>query len=304
MLESNKPDQTDIRQISEAKSESLPALQAIAENAVASILHGEHPQSKPGTGEKFWQYREYVMGDRPQDIDWRQSAKTEHVFIRQKEWQTTQTSIFWCSQAPSMHFGSKAKHPDKITAARILTLAIALLMTKAGEQIGAFGARKTGRSENTLQDLGHKITDDIRSVSSLPDPAIYDLPHHAFFIQIGDFLDPLEDINAAFKQFSAQSAGGFVVQVLDPAELELPYNGRVLFRDKTHGDTYKIDNVASIRSAYRKRIENHNEALHHLCKEHHWHHILHRTDQDISSTLAKIWATMSHEHFNIQHEGS
>ncbi len=285
-----------LRQQSEEASESLPALQAIAEKAVASILHGDHSQSKPGMGEKFWQYREYVQGDRPQDIDWRQTAKTEHVFIRQKEWQTTQTSVFWCSQNPSMEFASSKKRPSKITAARVLTLALGIMMTRAGEQIGTFGSRKSGRSQNALQDLGLKITEDIRTRASLPDPKIFDLPRHAFFVQIGDFLDPIEDIESCFKNFSAQSSGGFVIQVLDPAEINLPYDGRVLFEDKSHGLRQQIDNVASVRSAYKAKIAAHIEEVHKLCKEHHWHHVLHTTDTDYRETLSTIWMAMSHEH--------
>lgn len=285
-----------LRQGAEAASESLPALWADAENAVASVLHGDHPQSKPGMGEKFWQYREYAPGDRPQDIDWRQTAKTEHVFIRQKEWQTTQTAILWCSQSAGMGFSSRpSRYPSKAQAARVLTLALALMMTRAGEQIGSFGARKTGRSENALLDLALKLTEDIRSVAPLPDPDLYDLPPHAFFVQAGDFLEPLERIEENFKQFSGQSAGGLVVQVLDPAELSLPYDGRVLFRNMAQEQTLRIDNVASVRKAYQQRIAAHNDALHQLCKEHHWHHVLHRTDRPYADTLSTIWAMLSYD---------
>lgn len=275
-------------------SESLPALRAAAEKAVASVLHGEHGQSKPGSGEKFWQYREYVQGDRPQDIDWKQTAKTESVFIKQKEWQTTQSVIFWCCQNGSMHFQSSAKYKSKSDHARILTLALALLMTKAGEQVGTFGGRKVGRSQNALEDLEIKLTQDIRSTAPLADYNFYNLPQHATFIQIGDFLEPLEDIEKNFKQFSGQSSGGLVIQVLDPAEINLPYNGRVLFQDM--GGTaqkQQIDNVASIRASYKKRIEEHNEALHQICKQQGWHYYLHRTDKDIADSLANIWSLLT-----------
>ena len=67
----------------------LPDMQLRAEKAAQSIFNADHNQHKTGTGEKFWQYREYIFGDRPQDIDWRQSAKGDRIYIRQKEWQTT-----------------------------------------------------------------------------------------------------------------------------------------------------------------------------------------------------------------------
>ncbi|MAE50455.1 MAG: hypothetical protein CMH27_01455 [Micavibrio sp.] len=293
-----------LRHSAEQAAQSLPALRAEAEKAVASVLHGDHAQSKPGMGEKFWQYREYVPGDRPQDIDWRQTAKTEHVFIRQREWQTAQTSILWCSQSQSMAFTSSNRFPTKQQTARVLTMALGIMMVRAGEKIGSFCAGKTGRSESALEDLATKLTQDIRSLAPLPDPNLYALPRHAYFFQIGDYLEPLSEIEQNFKQFSGSTAGGCVIQILDPSELELLYNGRVLFRDKNHGKTQRVDNVAAIRAAYQKRIQNHNEALHQLCKEHHWHHIMHRTDQDYAETLSTIWSMISHEHLAMNAGGS
>lgn len=297
-MSENRPDTAQsitIRHDSEEASASLPAIRIDAEKAVASILHGDHAQSKPGMGEKFWQYREYAPGDRPQDIDWKQTAKTDHVFIKQKEWQTPQSVIFWCSQSASMAFSSQEKLPTKQRDANVLTLALALLMVQAHEKVGIFGSRKIGRSENTLIDIEQKLTEDIRSTSSLPDYGLYDLPQNASFIQIGDFLEPLDVIEQNFKQFSGRISGGFVVQVLDPAELDLPYDGRVLFEDNNDGSKQQIDNVASIRQAYKKRIEAHNKALEQLCRENQWHYIMHRTDVSIKQTLTNIRAIMSYE---------
>lgn len=288
-----------LRHSAEEAGASLGALRIDAEKAVASVLHGEHAQSKPGAGEKFWQYREYVQGDRPQDIDWRQTAKTEHVFIKQKEWQTPQSVIFWCNQSASMDFKSKEKYPRKIDTARIFTLAMALIMVRSGEKVGMFGSRKVGRSENTLLDMELKLTEDIRSTLPLADYSLFDLPQHASFVQIGDFLEPLDLIEHNFKQFSGRSSGGFVIQILDPAELNLPYDGRVLFEDSKQ-NRQQIDNVASIRAEYKKRIRDHNRALQQLCKENRWHYILHRTNKDIKETLMNIRAALSYEHITAE----
>lgn len=288
MLENLK---NSLRGQAQQATESLPALRAAAENAVASVLHGEHGQSKPGSGEKFWQYREYVQGDRPQDIDWKQTAKTESVYIKQKEWQTTQSVIFWCCQNESMRFKSSDKQMSKVDHARVLTLALALLMTKAGEQVGTFGGRKVGRSANALEDLEIKLTEDIRTTAPLADYNLYNLPQHATFVQIGDFLEPLDQIENNFKQFAGQSSGGLVIQVLDPAEINLPYDGRVLFQGLSgKAQKQQVDNVSSIRAAYQKRIAEHNEALHQICKQQGWYYYLHRTDKDIADSLANIWS--------------
>ena len=56
-------------------SAHLPSLMMQAEKVANGILHGDHALRKSGMGEKFWQFREYLPGDRPQDIDWRQRVR-------------------------------------------------------------------------------------------------------------------------------------------------------------------------------------------------------------------------------------
>lgn len=280
-----------LRRAAEEAAADLPALMTRAERAVAGILHGDHAQRKPGPGERFWQYREYTPGDRPQDIDWRQSAKTDHVYIRQKERQTTQTAIFWCDEGESMEFSSDKIYPEKIWEAKTLLLALAILMTRAGEQVGLYGGARTGRSELTLQRMGEALCHGARDFKALPDPLRMKLPRDCTLVQIGDFLSPLEDIEKVFKTLSAQTESGLVVQILDPAEIELPYNGRVIFEELSTRES--ISHVDSIRAQYRQRIEAHTEAVHDLCRQQHWSYVLHRTDQPLSETLSRIWSAMN-----------
>ncbi len=281
-----------LRHMAEEEAAELPALIAAAEHALSSILHGEHVQRKPGSGERFWQFREYVPGDRPQDIDWRQSAKTDSVYIRQKEWQTTQTSIFWCNQGASMDFSSDKAFPTKAYSAKILTLALSILMTRGHEQIGLYGAARTGRSGAMVDHIGNALCDERREHKDLPDFTGKKLPRNCALIQIGDFLQPFGEIESVFKKLSHQTGNGLVVQVLDRAELELPYQGRALFEDLSGGRQELVNHVSSIREEYKNRIEEHIERLQSLCKQCHWSYILHRTDTDIADTLADIWNHM------------
>ncbi len=277
----------------EDAASNLPALMLKAEKAVANIMQGEHTQKKVGQGEKFWQFRDYVPGDRPQDIDWRQSAKTDHIYIRQKEWQTTQSAIFWCNEAASMDFASDAQYPSKAETARILTLGMALLMTRAGEQVGIFGSAKTGRTESTVHRMGEALCTGGNGFESLPDPYACTLPRHCSLIQIGDFLLPPDDIESTFKKLSAHTDNGLVIQILDPAELELPYSGRYLFEDAGTKIQEQVNHVDSIRDGYKQRIEEHINAVRNICRDRQWVYVLHSTDHDISDTLMRVWESMS-----------
>lgn len=278
------------RQKAESAAARLPALMIRAEKSVASLLHGEHNQRKSGAGVQFWQFREYAQGDRPQDIDWRQSAKTSHIYIRQKERQTPQSTLFWCANTPGMHFRSSSAWPEKREAAQVLSLALALLVTRAGDQAAPLGAMRAGRSEAALQRLGNFLFEE---TADLPEAGFYKIPKNAVLIQAGDFLSPKQKIETAFRGLSAFTARGILIQILDPAEIDLPYEGRTVFEDSGAAHRQQIENAAGIREAYKNRIEDHLRFLHEICAQYGWTYILHRTDTPYETTLSSLWQGMS-----------
>jgi uncharacterized protein (DUF58 family) len=283
-----------LRSRAEDLAGNLPALQMAAENAVNSILHGNHKQKRAGTGEKFWQFREYMTGDRPQDIDWRQSAKSDRVFIRQKEWQTAQTCYFWCSNSPSMRYAGKNATTSKGDAARILSLALALLLTKAGEHVAAFGESRAGRSNAALQNLGIALTDSTGKPQALPPSDRVKLSRHAHFILAGDFLQPVDSIIEKLEPLSIQSKNVILLQVLDYDEIFLPFDGRCIFQDmNTNTAQERIENVSAIRKTYMDRIAQHLQGIENYCTKAGWHYVLYRTDQDITQTLNTLWMILS-----------
>ncbi len=277
-----------LRRRAEEESAGLPALMLEAQTAAHSILTGEHAQRKPGGGEKFWQFRDYDPSDRPQDIDWRQSAKGDRIFVRQKEWQTAQTALFWCAADAGMDYRSAATLPSKRETAVTISLALAILLTHAGERIGLLeGGMTAGRSEHALQKIGQHLLD--RPADSLPAllPAI---TRNTALVMTGDFLDMPDHIAATFEPLAARTSNALVIQVLDPAEIDLPFRGRVIFEHPAHhAERHHITNAQSVRAAYKERIDRQIEHVRTICRRHQWHWILHRTDTPVRETLHEIW---------------
>ncbi|MGB4107062.1 MAG: DUF58 domain-containing protein [Alphaproteobacteria bacterium] len=283
-------DALPLRQRAEDEAAHLSFLMAEADKAVTSILHGEHRQRKSGGGERFWQFREYHPGDRPQDIDWRQSGKTDRVFIRQKEWQTNQSAYLWCSRAESMGFSSSDGLPSKGDAAKIITLAIGLLLTHGGEEIGLLGSPRKGRSQAMLQTIADSFLDKDQERELLPES---EAPANSALFLAGDFLEPIEEIESRFKNLAAQSDSGVVIQILDPAEIELPYDGRVIFEAPTDKQRELVNNVSSIRGEYNRRITAHVESVRRICGACEWHYVLHNTEREIKDTLLDVWTALT-----------
>jgi uncharacterized protein (DUF58 family) len=72
-----------LRQAAEALSQRLPALMVEADRVAATVASGVHGRRRTGMGETFWQFRQYQAGDAADSIDWRQSARSRHLFVRE-----------------------------------------------------------------------------------------------------------------------------------------------------------------------------------------------------------------------------
>ena len=122
-----------IRHGAEQSAGRLPPLQIAAEQVAATVAQGVHGRRRVGIGETFWQFRRYVPGDSTRSIDWRQSAKTDHIYIRETEWAAAQSVWLWRDPSPSMAYRSARSLPEKRDRADLLLLALASLLNRAGE---------------------------------------------------------------------------------------------------------------------------------------------------------------------------
>ncbi len=284
-----------LREESESKISDLPALMMKAQEMCENVVHGAHPQRKAGMGEKFWQFREYEHSDRPQDIDWRQSAKGDDVLVRQKEWHSTQKSYLWCAGGKTMDFKSSNKLLNKQDCAMVMTLALALLLRQSEEQIGIYGNLNTGRSEDRIEKIGHHLLSREIDGNPLPDTEGFSLPRNASLFAVGDFLTEVEDIQRRFSKISERTKNATIVQVLDPAELDLSYSGRMRFTGVSVDYNTVIDHVPSVREQYKEQMSAHIIFIKSLCQDYGWNYFLHRTDVDMTDTLRNIHSVYSNE---------
>ncbi len=61
----------------------MPALFIEAQHVAHTVTHGTHGRRRAGPGETFWQFRHYDQNDARAGIDWRRSAISDHLFVRE-----------------------------------------------------------------------------------------------------------------------------------------------------------------------------------------------------------------------------
>ncbi len=106
-----------------------------ARRIAANVIHGLHGRRRAGTGENFWQYRRFVSGEPAQRVDWRRSARDDHLYVREQEWEAAHTVWIWPDRSPSMAFASRDARDSKLERGLIVAFALAELLVAGGEQV-------------------------------------------------------------------------------------------------------------------------------------------------------------------------
>jgi uncharacterized protein (DUF58 family) len=282
-----------MRRAAEAAAARLPALLVAAERVAATVAQGVHGRRRVGQGDAFWQFRRYDPGDTAQSIDWRQSARSEAVFVRENEWEAAESVWLWHDASASMRYRSAAGLPEKGDRAIVLALALAILLVRGGERVARLGGDMlpaTGRAAiNRIAAAFARAGED--TPPSLP--PLEALPRHARLVVIGDLLSPAAEIAPVLRWYAGRGVRGQLVQVVDSAELTLPFRGRVRFEGMEGEGAALIGRVEAVRADYIAMVERHRAALVDLARAAGWGFTVHRTERAPETALLALHSALS-----------
>lgn len=283
---------SDIFHRAEAAGAELPPLLVAAERVAATVSQGVHGRRRVGPGETFWQYRRYQHGDPMQRIDWRMSARSRHVFVRQTEWEAAQSVWLWRDASPSMDYCSRECWPCKGDRADLLLLALASLLARGGEHVALVGDdRGPAPGRTALKRLTAVLMRRTQPMDSVPPPVA--LPRFASLVIIGDLLTPLDQVAAMVGRFVAQGVRGHLLQVLDPAEESLPFSGRVRFVGTEGEGEALIGRVEQVRPAYAAAMAAHRTGLNRIARTAGWTFAQHHTSRPAENALLALYLALS-----------
>ena len=277
----------DLRTRAETLGQSLPALMAEAEHLAATVMLGSHGRRRAGMGDEFWQYRPAHPGDSARMIDWRRSARSDAHFVQQREWQAAQSVTLWVDPSRSMGFSGSKDRAPKSDRARLLALALAVLLLRGGERVGLAGpeAPRAGRAQML------RLADALAARTAAMDyglPEVEGMVAHGRAVFLSDFLGPIEGVEAAMARAADRGVKGALVQVLDPAEEEFPFDGRTIFESMGGTIRHETLRAGDLRIRYLARLAERKDRLTALSRAVGWHYLCHHTGQ--SALVALLWA--------------
>ncbi|WP_455473829.1 DUF58 domain-containing protein [Bartonella sp. B30(2025)] len=255
-----------------------------------TLIKGGHGRRKRGNGENFWQFRPYVEGESITRIDWRRSARDEHTYLREHEWEMTQTVWIWPDQSTSMHYCSRFSENSKSDHAIILALALATLLARSGEHVALPNLMPPTITSNVVERMALALT-NYQAENPLPDFST--ITRFSHVIIISDFLDAPEKIIQDFKILSAKQVTAHLIEVADPAETDFPYTGHTEFLDPETQEKRILKKAENLREQYCKLYNARRKELENFCIRQGWTYQVSTTDQSLTKTILQLINNMS-----------
>ena len=266
----------------------MPELLMEADRIASTVAHGIHGRRRAGPGETFWQFRQYQQGEGAQLVDWRRSASSDHLFVREREWEAAHTLYLWPNLSPSMDFKSHLSQTTKADRGLVLMLGATELLVRGGERVALLGLTQPTASRRATQKLAEALVMNSASKSATNEPPSARLTRFSTVVLFSDFLDPIEKVREFIESLGAAGASGHLVQVLDPAEETLPYTGRTEFLSPDGSERWIADRAESLRDRYRVRLLAHRAAIQEIAHRLGWSFLVHHTDRPASEPLLSL----------------
>ena len=235
----------------------IPSLLVEAQRVSHTVTHGIHGRRRAGPGETFWQFRHFENSDSAGNIDWRRSASSDHLYVREREWEAAHTAWLWADISASMQFQSHLSSTTKAERAIVLALAMGELLVRGGERIGLLGERpRTGRTAvASWRNRFHVALAKITIPKACPPPQQsggFLGMHFVFPI----FLSRWRCWRHGWSDLPFRACVAIWFKFFDPAEETLPYSGRTEFIASEGGEQMIAGRAETLRERYSDRSDS------------------------------------------------
>lgn len=288
----------------------IKTLKLRARTVVEGFLSGMHRSAYKGSSIEFAEHRPYFPGDDVRHVDWKAYAKSDRLFVKEFEEETNLRCYLLVDASASMSFGTTAM--SKFEYASVVAAAITYLALKQRDSVGMVifnermlsyippkmnpahfkvlvealeSVRPHGRTNfgNVISELGERIK------------------RRGLVILLSDLVEENGSLRKALSFLRHRKHEVIVFHVLDPAEIELPFDEPSVFRDMESQRALPADPVA-LRASYKRELELYLAGCKEVCLQAYAEYKLIRTDEPLDKSLTEYlsWRSRRRTHLISQ----
>jgi uncharacterized protein (DUF58 family) len=243
---------------------------------VEGLMSGIHRSRAKGFSVEFEEHREYSPGDEIRRIDWKALGKFDRYFIKEYEDETNLRAYLLLDASASMNYASDGI--TKFDYGCTLTASLAYLILKQQDAAGlvTFSDRvesfipPRAKRDYLIQILGaleKRGAGGETNVGKILEEIAGQVKRRGLIVLVSDLLDEPESILNGLRQFRFRGNDVIVFHLLDQAELELPFEGNILFEDLEAANVQVIADPRAIRTTYKEVVQEFINDMRRQCRD-------------------------------------
>jgi uncharacterized protein (DUF58 family) len=273
----------------------LEGLELRARRIVEGYVAGLHRSPYRGFSNEFAEHREYAAGDDLRYVDWKVFGKTDRFYLKQFEEETNLICYLLLDTSESMQYQGPGAPMSKLAYGQCAAAALAHLVLHQRDAVGLVTFDQEIRqlirpstSPTQLKQLLRVMEQTTAASKTRTGPIFHDLAERlarrGIVVIISDLFDDVDAILAGLKHFRHRRHDVIVFHVLDPAEIDFPFQQVTMFKGlEALGDV--VTEPRSLRAAYQNEVQSFIKKVRTGCRAQQIDYLTVRTDQPLDTVL-------------------
>jgi uncharacterized protein (DUF58 family) len=279
----------------------LKGLELRARTIVEGYVAGVHKSPYHGFSIEFAEHREYVPGDDLRYVDWKVFGKTDKYYLKQYEQETNLICYLVLDTSESMRYRGPDAALSKLEYAQCVAASLAYLVLEQQDSVGLATFDREVRSlvrpnsnPSHLKQLLHVMSESLPERKTAAGAIFHDLAERfkkrGVIVILSDLFDSVPALLAGLKHFRHRRHEVVVFHVLDPAELDFPFQQTTLFKGLEALPAVLAD-PRTLRKAYLREFERFLHDVRLGCREQQIDYVELRTNQRLDVALSAYLAS-------------
>jgi len=258
----------------------ISSLDLRARLIVEGLMTGMHRSPYQGISVEFAQHRPYVQGDDIRHIDWKVMAKTDKIYLKQYLEETNLHLICVVDASESMGYGTVRADGDatwtKYDHATAIAASLSYMAIQQQDSVGLAvfdqvlsryfkPSNSPGQWKIVINELQQVPRWNKTSMGRILDQLAEKLNHRSLLVILSDFFDELEGIRQGLRHLRYKKHEIMVFQILDPTEIEFPFEDVTLFKGlEEMGEL--LTEPRALRDGYLEQLRMFTDELKRTCR--------------------------------------